>query len=164
MTPTDTTLASLAAAQLAAQPAAPALTGEDSSYPWIFPPSGFQAFDTPGYIPMPAMGSGDVAIVSFTVPTGWDGVIKRFSANQTGPGFVQGSGALIFRVTVNGQAVRGYDTLLTELGSIQTPRVTDGILISAGDVVELVINNASYAGIGAAFVVATLAGYFWPNG
>jgi hypothetical protein len=170
MNAADTYLANMAAAQLSVAASAPgqftsnaARTSHSALLPWVTPPPGYQAFDTPGSIPLPVIGSGDSAVVQFTVPRGWDGVIKRLSANQTAPGFIQGSGQLIWRVTRNGQAIRGYDNITTELGSVATPRESDGILIYENDLVQLVVNNASLGG-GSAFVTGSLAGYFWPKG
>jgi len=131
-----------------------------AAFPWVFPPPNFQAFDFQGAIAHPAVGSGDQVILSFTVPPGHDGVIKRISCNFSGPGFVQGSGTLVWRILANGAAIKGYDNILTELGNEQTPRPTDGILVYEGQLIQLVVSNINL-NAGGTFDRGSLAGYYW---
>lgn len=133
-----------------------------ADYPWFYPPPSFQAFDYQGSIAHPNVGTGDQAILTFVVPPGHDGVIKRLSCNFSGPGFVQGSGTLVWRILANQAAIKGYDNILTELGDVKTPRSTDGILIYEAQTIELVVNNVNLA-VGGAFDLGSLAGYFWPK-
>lgn len=133
---------------------------------WVQPPPKFQPFDYQGVIQTPADGvTTDQIVLSFVVPVGFSGVIKRLSGNYTGPGFVQGSGNLIWRIIVNGVPVKNYSNILIEFGSIVTPRTTDGIIISSGQVVQYVVNRpTTVVASPGTFVICTAAGYYWPQG
>lgn len=128
--------------------------------PWIYPPPGYAAFDYQGAIALPAIGAGDAVVVAFAASPGWRGVIKRLSWNVIGPGFVQGSGDIIARILVAGMAVKGYDSITTELGSTVTPRSSDGILVDENQLVQLVVSNVNFAA-GGVQIIASLAGYYW---
>src|SRR5580692_950259 len=78
---------------------------------WYYPPPNFQAFDKQGVLPTPAMGVTST-IFSLAVPQGYASVGRRLSFNVIGPGFVQGSGSLIFSVTVDNAPYRNYATIL----------------------------------------------------
>jgi hypothetical protein len=166
MSAIDNYLASLAEQQAsvdAKQTGLVYLRDNRNKYPWIYPPASYQAFDYQGAIAMPTAGSGDTNVFSFPVPFGWRGVIKRISCNITGGGFNQGSGDILWRITADGRAIKGYDQILTELGSIQFPRPTDGILVYSNQLIALVTNNVNIVAA-AVFVLGSLAGYFWPEG
>lgn len=129
--------------------------------PWYIPPPNFQAFDIQGVLATPAIGATGT-VLQLTVPQGFNGVVRRLSINVNGPGFVQGSGSLIFGVTADGVPCKNYASILTELGSIQQPRPTDGILANSGQVYRVTVQNVSYAALGTN-VVASLGGWFYPN-
>ncbi len=130
--------------------------------PWIQPPVGFSSFDQQGVVAMPAAPNGVATILTFTVPSGYDGVIKRLSHNATGGGFVQGSGDLSWMITLDGRPVKNYSNMLTELGTTQIPRFTDGIQIYSNQVVSYIITHIANVAL-AGSSIATLAGYYYPR-
>lgn len=133
------------------------------SPPWVTPPDGFKGFDYAQAIATPAFGAGDTVILSFTVPLGMDGIIKRLSNGYTGPGFVDGSGNLIWRILVDGQAVQGYDAIVVRLGAVDQPTLIDGVQIRSGQLVSLVVNNATAVlPVAGTQVTGRLGGYFYP--
>jgi hypothetical protein len=132
-----------------------------SQFPWIYPPPGFEAFDFLGAIPIPAVGSESV-VISFQVPPGRAGAIKRLSWNVTAPGFVQGSGDLVARVAHGGRAVKNYDAILVEMGSPALGRPTDGILLDENEIVQLFVMNVAFGAL-AGQIVGSLSGYYWPK-
>lgn len=134
-----------------------------SSFPWVEPPPGFQAFDYSRHIATPAVGV-DTEVLVFSVPDGYDGVIRRLSNNYTGPGFVQGSGQLIWRILIDRMVVKNYGQILIEMGSPQWPRDTDGILLRSGQVVRYMVNVSDAALAGSATgIICAVGGYFWPK-
>jgi hypothetical protein len=129
--------------------------------PWFYPPVGFQAFDQQSNVATPAIGVSAV-ILQLLVPTGYDMVGRRISVNIVGPGFVQGSGSLIWSVTIDDVPVRNYAKILTEFGSVQQPRPTDGILARSAQLVKISVSNTAYTSLGTN-VVASLGGWFYPS-
>src|SRR6516164_474842 len=75
---------------------------------WLDEPPGSVPFDDVGTIALPPgqLSPIDTPVLTFTVPRGSDGVIKWISNNVLdAPGFVQGSGALIWKIIINGRSV-----------------------------------------------------------
>jgi hypothetical protein len=131
--------------------------------PWYYPPPQFQSFDVQGAIPTPAIGATPAAIVlTLLVPQGYCAVIRRLSINVSGPGFVQASGSLIFAITVDQAPYKNYAQIVTELGSVQWPRDTDGILANSNQTYQVTCLNVAYAS-GGTMIVASLGGWFYPD-
>lgn len=132
--------------------------------PWIQAPPGFSAFDYPGAIVCPNVGVTAI-IFAFTVPEGYDGVIKRLSHNYTGGGFVQGSGDFIWSITIDSRPAKNYNNMVTEYGTTQIARETDGIQIYSGQTIAYQVNHVSNPAFGVGtYLIATLAGYYYPRG
>jgi hypothetical protein len=129
--------------------------------PWYYPPVNFQAFDKQGVLVTPAIGASGI-VLTLTVPQGYASACRRLSINVVGPGFVQGSGELVFSVTVDNAPYKNYASILTEFGSVQIPRDTDGILANSGQVYRVTVLNVSYAALGTN-IVASLGGWFYPD-
>lgn len=142
-------------------------SGFASGPPWIYPPDNFQGFDSANSILTPAVGAGDTVVLSFKVPFGWDGVIRRLSHNYAGGGFLQGSGAIIWRLRINGQIVRNYDAITMEWGTIQQPRLIDGIRIYSSQLVEYLVTVPGGSGFipsQSTFILCSLGGWIYPRG
>jgi hypothetical protein len=136
--------------------------------PWIAMPDGGFPFNTIGTINTPVMSPGtwvDVigvaTIPSFVVPNGHDGVIKDIYNSYNGGGFIQGSGALIWRILRNGQAVRGYDNILSFLGATEVTGRTQ-IRFGSGDVTQFQVQNVSQGG-GGTQITCYFGGWFYPK-
>jgi len=136
-----------------------------SEPPWVYPPPGSQSFMIPGVIPTPAADGLDHVIFQATVPDGYYGVINGLSHNYTGPGFVQGSGDLTFRILRNNQAVRNYSNILVEFGTPQQRLPIDGIYLISGETFKYVVSVSTTAIIPVAgtFIIAFFKGYFYPQ-
>jgi hypothetical protein len=128
-------------------------------YPWP-PPAGSQAFDFASAIALPVVTTSGV-VLSFQVPAGFRGIIRRLSHNHEGSGFVNGSGSLVWRLLVNQSVVKNYGALVTEFGSVQLPRETDGIPLQQNDRVRYEVVNVSL-GVAGTTVICSAAGFFWP--
>jgi hypothetical protein len=128
--------------------------------PWLEEPDGSVPYDQAQVAALPAV-AGTVTVVMMTVPTGMDGVINAFSWNFTGGGFVQGSGDIQAQLFRNGAAVRNFDNILIEKGTIQTPRPISPIRVYSNQVITLVINHLNNGALNGN-VVGSLVGYFYP--
>jgi hypothetical protein len=129
--------------------------------PWYYPPPNFQAFDVQAVLATPATGTTGT-ILTLTVPQGYSSAVRRISLNVIGPGFVQGSGSMIFSITVDNAPYKNYAQILTEMGSFQNPRPTDGVLANSGQVYRVLVQNVSYSALGTN-IVASLGGWFYPD-
>src|SRR6476660_6203284 len=93
----------------------------DAAFPahLFMPPDGFP-FDYTAYIATPAVGVIS-PVISFTVPEGHYGVIKKIGNVYVGAGFVEGSGSLVWQILQNAGVVRNYDNILAGLGTVTQP-------------------------------------------
>jgi hypothetical protein len=136
--------------------------------PWNAQPPGSLPFSQPFVIALPAIGSGETPVLGtngksgITCPVGWGGgVINYLSCSTNVPGFVDGSGSLIFRVRINQNSyVKNYDNIQVRLGIPPFPGDTK-IVLGPGDFVEWTVTNVSQGG-GASQVMCFFRGYFWP--
>lgn len=137
--------------------------------PWLDAPDGSLPFDFGGAVALGGVGTTvivpmtpGVALYSFRVPTGYDGVINAYSWNFTGGGFTDGSGDLVGQIFRNTAAVRNYDAMLNERGTTTIPRNTAPIRIYSNDLITLQVQHASN-GLLAGDIVGSFVGYFYPN-
>lgn len=119
--------------------------------PWVQMPDGGFPFSANGTINTPAMGSGFVDVIGpagqypMQVPNGSDGVIRTLVCFYNGAGFTSGSGQLVWRILVDGQAVRNYDNILVQLGVQPFPGNTEGIRLQTNQMVQFQVSNISLA-------------------
>lgn len=133
--------------------------------PWVVPPPGFRAFDVQNAIATPvALTTPASTVLSIRVPVGFVTYITGLSVVFSGGGFNQGSGDLVYSITVDGAPVKGYGQILTDLGTMQAgnvqPRPVAGIFATSQQLIEVKVLNVAQAG-GGTFVVATLVGYHY---
>ena len=130
--------------------------------PWIDEPDGSVPFDPQGGVaignPPPA---AQQVVLSMLVPTGYDGVIKAISCNTAFP-FNDFSGDLVWRLLQNGRAVRNFDNILAQKGTVQQPRNISPIRIYSGDLVQFVVTHIANVALNGN-IICTLGGYFYPS-
>lgn len=129
--------------------------------PWLDAPDGAVPFDPQTSVALPVVG-GFATVVTLTVPQGYDGVINQYSWNFTGGGFVQGSGDLQAQVFRDTSAVRNYDNILVEKGTIGIARAISPLRIYSGQVITVRINHIAN-NLLSGNVIASLVGYFYPS-
>jgi hypothetical protein len=129
--------------------------------PWVIPPAGADPFDASNVVQIGVIGT-TTTILSLLVPYGYDGVIKRFYHNYLGSGLVDGNGDVIWRMLADGRPIKNFGNILTQMGSANTPRLTDGIRIFSGQLITYVVYHANNALL-TDLVTASLAGYFYPR-
>lgn len=129
--------------------------------PWIQQPEGHVPFDEQGVALVPAVGVG-VVVMTFAVPQGYDGVIEYHSVNYAAGGFVNGSGDLIWTYLADGRAIKNYDAIVSEQGTLQIPRMASKIRIYSGQVIIVQVFHAANAALGGN-TIATMIGYYYPR-
>jgi hypothetical protein len=129
--------------------------------PWLDSPEGSVPFDPQLAVALPAV-AGSTVVVTLVVPDGYDGVINAYSWNFTGGGFVQGSGDIQVQILRNGAAVRNYDNILVEKGTIAAPRPISPLRVYSGQILTLVVNHIANALLNGN-VVGCFSGYFYPS-
>jgi hypothetical protein len=131
---------------------------------WIFPSMNSVAFDNAGDIGLPAIGA-EATIFTFTVPKGFNGVMKEIANAFIGGGFTDGSGAIVWRILQNNQAMRGKENLQNSLGSVAIPsRIGGGgfLRILENDIIAMTVLNVSIPPAGQ-IVAGRLSGWFYPK-
>ncbi len=131
---------------------------------WIFPSINSVAFDNAGDIVLPAIGVESV-IFTFQVPKGFNGVMKEIANAFIGGGFTDGSGAIVWRILQNNQAMRGKENVINSLGSVAQPsRIGGGgfMRILENDIIAMTVLNTAIVPAGQ-IVAGRLSGWFYPK-
>lgn len=123
-------------------------------------PKGHLAFDYQGAILTPAVGSS-ASILTFTVPLGYDGFINQMSNVYLGGGFVPSAQDLVWRLTADGKAIRNFEAIYAQKGSLETPRPINGIRVYSGQVITLTVEHLANVML-TGDTAGTLGGYFYP--
>jgi hypothetical protein len=98
-------------------------------------------------IPTPLAASGDVQVLEFQVPTGYDGLISGLFHLYTGPGFMEGGGDLEWRILVNKTYALHLGQVLMSLGSRKgTYRIDGGIPVQSGQRIQYIVNAPNLSG------------------
>lgn len=126
--------------------------------PWEIMPANGRPMRFETIVPAPVMGTMDYPVVSFSVPAGYTAAIKRHRHAYIGAGFNEGSGELIWRISVDGINAPGYDNMTT---TAQDEEIMGAILAQSGQLVEYTISV-----FGAALpddILCGLRGFFYPQ-
>lgn len=141
-------------------------------YPWSEMPPGGLPFDPFDSIVTPNANSVETLVLQFQVPFGYDGIVLGVTNLFTGPGFVEGSGNLIWRIRIGspnlqGRPQRNYSDIRNTLGTLAQPReVHGGIAIVSGQFLEYTVTHALGSPIVPAGtrIICNIAGFYWPRG
>lgn len=128
---------------------------------WLFPSADSEAFDFVKYIALPAVGAQGV-IISFTVPPGFNGIIKRLGNVYVGGGFTEGGGQLQWQLLDNNVPIANYENIPASLGATASPSEVSSIRIKESELIQLVVNNISLV-VGGTFSGGRLGGWFYPK-
>lgn len=141
----------------------------------VTPPFGAVTFNEFRTIPLPAATDGDVALFTFKVPLGYDGIITGQSngfINQGGGAFIEGSGDLVWRIAVNENSALRYlkdqGAILFSLGQINNLQTAlGGLRLYSQNTVSLIVAAPDVTGSlpppGTGLVFASLHGWFYPR-
>jgi len=154
------------------QAGGPYSVGRDGSSITQIPQNGIPYYEVNG-IATPAAGAAETVVVSFAIPPGTRGVITGLLNLYTGPGFIDTSGNLIWRIrigaaNVNGAPARNFGQITWTNGNLTSGPVgiqgiSDGVY--SGAIVEFTITHVAGSplppGPGTR-IVCGLKGYYWP--
>lgn len=130
--------------------------------PWIDEPAGSVPLDTQNGITIGVVGAGDEVVLSYTVPDGYDGVIKGINNNVNFGGFVQFSGDIIWRILANKRPIRGFEAISNERGTIAIQRPISPIRIYSGQIIEYIVSHVANAAL-AGQIICGFSGYTYPS-
>jgi hypothetical protein len=99
----------------------PSMPGKGDPPPWVAMPSQGRRYQQIGSILLPAVEGVDNLVTTFSVPTGYDGVIVSIVGMFTGTGFVEGSGDLHYRIQINRRWLKDYGDIQTTMGTVASP-------------------------------------------
>jgi hypothetical protein len=98
-------------------------------------------------IPTPLAASGDVVVLDFQVPAGYDGLLTGCFNVYTGPGFLEGGGDIEWRVLVNKVYAVWLGQILVTLGSrAQSYPIDGGVQIQSGQRIRYLVNVPNGSG------------------
>lgn len=140
--------------------------------PWVEMPPGGLPFDPFGTIVTPAANSVETLVLQFRIPYQYDGIILGVTNLFTGPGFVEGSGDLVWRIRVGqpnllGRPQRNYENILQTMGDLGDPRtVQGGIVVTSNQFVEYSVTHTIGSPIVPAGtrIICNVQGFYWPRG
>src|SRR6185312_4291653 len=93
----------------------PSLIHEEA---YLQEPEGHFPFDPVDFITLPAVvGSTWYPIITLPMGQGYDGVVLFYSCSVESGGFVEGSGDLVWQLTIDGSPVKNFQQILTTRGN-----------------------------------------------
>jgi hypothetical protein len=139
-------------------PANPAAT---SRRVWLDEPPGSIPFDEQAQSTLTGAVQPEKVLLSFRVPTGFDGVIKWLSNNVilTTGAFLAGD--FTWSLKINKRPFRNFGTITQEKGTIAQGRQISPIRLFACDLVEFTFTEAVAGHAGQ--TVVSLTGYYYPS-
>ena len=125
-------------------------------------PPGGKPFEFASGVALPAIGATAI-VVSFTVPKGQNGYIRRIANVFVGGGFTDFSGAVVWQILTNatqGVVAPNFDNIVASLGAVSNPSTVDGIHIFEDNIVQLILKNVSVV-VAGQLVGGRLGGSFY---
>jgi hypothetical protein len=114
---------------------------------WVRAPKDYIPFRKTGAVPTPLPGAGDVEVLNFQVPFGYDGLIAGLFNVYTGPGFREGNGDIEWRLLTNRVYAVHLGRIMVTLGGQDSPYPVDGgIFVQSGTRVRYVVNVPNLSG------------------
>lgn len=137
--------------------------------PWIVMPPMGQRFSFFNSIVLPA-ASVETDVTVFDCPQGYDGVITQhfhLFIPDAGGSFTEGSGQLTWRIRQNSRPVRGYNSMLTTQGGLQSPLVMDsgGLRVQSSQLLRytVTLGAGSLASLQDGRIHCAFIGWFYPR-
>lgn len=135
-------------------------------HPWLNMPASGEQFNYVESIQCPAVSAADTDVAAFLCPPGFEGVLWAVAWGYTGTGYNEGSGDVLWRLSVNGRYPRGFDSVPLQLGRTNLWQLPAPIRFTANERLLIAVNVplASPVSTGAgSYVFGTLSGYIWPS-
>lgn len=108
----------------------------------------------------------DLAVLTFQVPVGFDGVITGNTNRFLGPGFAEGSGDIEWRVQLSRRYAPDYGLILTSLGDLTSPVAFSGggIRVYSHQTIRYIARITNFAALDPlGRVLCALYGWFYPR-
>jgi len=131
---------------------------------WIDPPDQWENLDQSNFVALPAIGA-QANVISFKIPLGRNGVVKKIANVYVGGGFQEGQGGIIWQILVDGAPPPGatsYDNILDSLGLVNNPTEIAGFRVYENQVLTLVVKNVNVV-VAGQFIGGRLVGYLYPR-
>lgn len=115
-------------------------------------------------IALPAIGTQAV-VVQRPIPYSKNSFLWKLGVDYVGAGFIEGSGALIYRVFRNfalTRTVKGFANLTASMGAVNNPLEISPVQLYEGEWVSIVVVNVSL-NVGGAQLVGVLHGWDYPR-
>lgn len=126
-------------------------------------PPGGKPFEFAAGTTIPAIGA-QATVLSFNVPKGQNGFIRRIANVFVGGGFTDFSGSIVWQILldqVKNVVAPGFDNIVASLGTVSNPTNIDGIHIMENATVALVVTNVSVV-VSGQLIGGRLGGSFHP--
>ena len=132
---------------------------------WKEEPPGSISFNEKGFAVLPAAVPGTAtAVLSFTVPRGFDGIIKWVTNTIMNPvpPFVPGD--LIWSINADGRPLRNYGNIQQQNGTVAQGAEVSPLRIFSGQLITFTVQaNSTGGGELAGQTVVGLSGYYYPS-
>jgi hypothetical protein len=128
-----------------------------------FMPPGGKPFEFAAGVTIPAIGA-TATVVSFVVPKGQNGFIRRIANVFVGGGFTDFSGTIVWQILLDqtkNVVAPGFDNIVASLGAVSNPTNIDGIHIFEGATAALIVKNVSVV-VSGQLIGGRLGGSFHP--
>jgi hypothetical protein len=118
-----------------------------------------------GRIALPAVGAAQVPILQIPIRRGANAQIWRLAIDYVGPGFIEGSGAILFnlfRDPALSKGVKGFTQLTASMGAVNNPLEIPTIEMREAEVLSICVQNVSLV-VGGAQILAAAVGWVFPK-
>lgn len=141
----------------------PAPSPAKDAMPHLFMPANAQPLFYQQAVDVPVPGTSKYRVLSFRVPPGFKASVQRIRNIYTGPGFTEGSGKLLWHISVDGVFAPGFDSIITTLGDGQFQDLPAPLTAGPGQLVEYLVSvDAGAAGLGEK-TICGFQGYLYPE-
>lgn len=146
---------------------APSIRYSSDDPPWVSIPAQGRRFHEVNSVALAAFAPNtDLAVVSFRVPDGYDGVITANANRFIGAGFQEGSGDIEWRIQLSRRYAPDYGLILTSLGDLNhLARLSGGgIRIYSHQTIRYIARITNFAPLDPnGRVMCALMGWFYPR-
>jgi hypothetical protein len=132
---------------------------------YVTPRENCISFSPAASIALPAVGAtAPILAATLQVPQGKNGVIWEIANACTSGLFTDGSGQLVWQITIDNYYARNYQNIVSSLGLPSAPRKLSGpIFLKEGQYFNLSVTNVSLPVGPGTKVVGLLGGWFYPK-
>ena len=138
--------------------------GQVDLSPYVHPPNKeAQWFSPSNAVNLPPLLTANpgALILSYPVPPGYQGVIKKIALVSLAGGFVDFSGEIVFRVFIDQSPVQNYENIPFQIGTLAQPDDTF-IPVEGGSTIYIYVQTFTVPPPSGQ-AAARIEGYQWPS-